>query len=440
MEQFNGRVLNASEMGLGKTYETLMALSRNQSTWLPALIVTPASVKINWQYEASKYWGLDSYVCETRTPPKYSPFNLAIHSPITLINYDILHDWIPYLKNIGFRTLVCDECQQIQNERTIRAKAVDVVASWVQQIMMLSGTPMSNRPRELYNILRILWPHRFPSFFEYARAFCDPQLTRWGWQYNGAENLDVLHGMLTELGMIRRRLADVQQHMPKLTRRIVPCEMTNPQEYNDANVDFISWLRRNASHRVKSAERAPALTKIGMLLLITARQKLRAPVEWASKFLEETDEKLGLFAINRAATDVLQRRIGVKSVTINGDMSSTARHDAVMQFQHDPDTRLLIGTRAAWTGINATAASNGGVLQFFWRPGDHLQLEGRLNRIGQTKPVTMHYFVAVGTIEERLCELLQDKQEVISSVLDGGKTPEDLNIFSLLLDELEQGV
>lgn len=439
IEHFDGVVLNSNEMGLGKTFETLWSLKRNPD-WLPALVVCPASVKFNWKSEADVHFGMTCNVCESRTPPRYNRFDFSTQSPITIINYDILKNWLPYLQHLGFKTLVCDEVQAIANLSTIRTKAVQVVASWVKHVQMLSGTPLSNRPAELFPILNILWPDVFFSFTAYAQEFCSPRWTQWGWKYDGAANLPRLHEMLKSLGMIRRRKIDVMKDLPKMTSRTILCELSDPQEYNAASNDFMSWLRQNAAHRVRAAKRAVALTRLGMMLQLTARLKLRTPVDWSNRFLAETDEKLVLFAVHNKAVDVLQRRIEAKSVVIDGGLTALQSHAAVQQFQHDKETRVLIGTRTAWSGINLTAASTLNMLELWYRPGDVTQALARINRIGQKSACTANFFVAAGTIEERACEILQQKQSTIDAVLDGviPESAEDTNIFDLLLDELQQ--
>jgi SNF2 family DNA or RNA helicase len=135
--------------------------------------------------------------------------------------------------------------------------------------------------------------------------------------------------------------------------------------------------------------------------------------------------------------DVLQRRINAKLVTVDGTMTDRQKHAAVRQFQEDPETRVCVCSRAGWRAINLQSANMSGILEFYWRPSDFLQLEGRTYRIGQKAVKRYRYFVAAGTIEERICEILQDKQEVVSAVLDGGTTPEDLNVYELLLNELQ---
>ena len=437
LEDLDGIGLNASEMGLGKTIETLMAIKRNPS-WQPALVVCPASVKYNWVHESKVNAGMQASVCEGQTPPRLNAFDHYVRTPITVMNYDILHHWLDFIRKYQFKTIVFDECQYLQNPDTLRTKAAKRATRTTQHRMFLSGTPLTNRPSDLWPVLNMLWPHEFNSKTEYLQRYCKPRWTPWGWDYSGACNLDELHHRLKSLGMIRRRKVDVLKDLPEKVRRIEPCELSDPQEYKEASEDFMTWIKKNMAHKTQSVSKAEKLTQAAYLLQICARLKLKSVVNWCNRFLSETGEKLVIFAEHHKAMDVLQRRIEFPSVRIDGGVDSKVRQASIHQFQNDPKIPVFIGNRAACMGITLTAASTVGFAEFWRRPGDHVQGEDRIHRIGQNRPSWCHYFAAVGTIEERLCKILQEKQQVISAVLDGGSTPEDLDIYEILMEELSK--
>lgn len=438
IEQFNGRVLIGDQMGLGKTLQTLWTLQRNPS-WLPALIVCPASVKYNWEFEAAHHCGMRAAICEGSTPPTFNRHDLSGMPALTIINYDILKDWEPYLKKLKFKSIVLDESQYLQSRSSLRTKAAKRVAKDCERVFALSGTPLTNKPADLFPTLNILWPEQYNSFWSFAQDWCDPKLRPWGWEYKGASNLDVLHTNLKQQGMIRRLKNDVLKDLPRLVRRTLPIQMSDEAEYKRARDDFMSWLRVNHGHKLQAAGRAQKLMQVGYLLRLAARLKIRAAVDWANTFLTETDEKLVLFAVHHKAIECLQRRVNAKSVVIDGSVTGRKRQLAVEQFQKDPKTRVCIGNiRAAGVGITLTAASTVAMIELFWNPAAMIQAEARINRIGQTEVAWAWYLVAAGTIEEKLCRILQEKQEIISAVLDGGPVTGDLNIYEELLLELEK--
>lgn len=436
--KFNGRVLLADEMGLGKTLQTLWSLQRNPHM-LPALIVCPASVKYNWQREAETHCGMMASICEGQTPPTWNRMGLVHVPQLMIINYDILPYWVDYLKKLKFQTIVPDECQYLQSRTSGRTKAFKKIARGVPHVIAISGTPLTNRPAELFPVLSTLWPDRYDSFYSYAQDYCGPKWKPWGIEYKGATNLPQLHAELKHRGMIRRLKDDVLKDLPEKIRRTQLVDLSDPSEYRKASTDFMTWMRENHAHKMRSASRAEKLVQVGYLLRLAARLKMRSVVDWANRFLRESDEKLILFAVHTKAIELLQRRVEAKSVTIDGSVTGRRRELAKDQFQRDPKTRLMIANiKAGGVGLTLTASSTVGFTELWWRPGDHIQAEDRIHRIGQTKVSWIYYLIAGGTIEERLCRILQEKQAVISAVLDGGPVGADLNIYEELLDELEK--
>lgn len=438
IEQFGGRVLLADEPGLGKTLQVLWSLKRNPE-WMPALVVCPASLKFNWQWEARHNADLAASICESKKPPVHNGRDFTTMAPITIINYDILKSWLPYLRKLKFKTVVFDECHYMANVRTRRTKAGRDLATSIERVIAVSGTPILNRPSELWPVLNMLWPEQYPSFWSYAQSYCQPRLTPWGWDYTGSSNLDQLNRELLVNGMIRRRKVDVLKDLPPKVHRIVPCELSNRAEYDHATRDFLGWLKKTAAHKVSRVKRAEAMAKYGYLLRLTGRGKMREVVAWANRFLEETGEKLVLMATHKKAIDCLQRRIKTKSVVVDGSTSLRMRHLSVEAFQKDEETRLFIGNiQAAGVGITLTAASEMGLVEWAHRPGDIKQAADRIHRISQDRPVFINYFAAGGTIEVEMCKRLVRKQKSMGEALDGGVVEEDFDFYAELIDILEK--
>ena len=434
IENLGGRCLLADEMGLGKTLQVLWSLKRN-SHWLPAIVVCPASLKYNWEREAL-HVGIRASICDGQTPP--TSHDNGFGSPkLVIINYDVLHYWLPYLKQLDLQTVVIDESQYCKNLRTKRTRAVRSLAISCRQMLALSGTPLTNRPSELWPVLNMLWPHEYNSFWSFAQKHCNPRRRPWGWDYSGASKISELHEDLRQQGMIRRLKADVLKDLPDKRRCVISCELSDPKEYEQASTDFLTWLKKEAIDKVRAASRAEKLVQLGYLLRLCAKLKMQNVIDWANNFLDETDEKLVLFAVHKAAIKMLRNNINTKSVVVDGSTQKRDRQIAVDSFQRDTRTRLFIGNiRAAGVGLTLTASSTVGFAEMWYVPGDHIQAEDRCHRIGQTDKVWCNYFVAANTIEEKLCSILQEKQRIISSVLDGGSMPTDLNIYNELLRRL----
>jgi len=438
IDWFRGRALVALDMGLGKTFVSLKYLRDHPQT-SPTVVVCPASVKYHWERETLRHTHTTPLVAEGRKPPKGSPDGVQF----VIVNYDILPQWLRWLRRLNPRSVILDECQMIANPQAQRTKAVQQLCNESPCVLGLSGTPLLNRPIEIYNILNILSPKMFSRRWDFIRRYCDLKVTPWGWDYKGASHTGELNRILSSSVMIRRRMAEVLSELPEKIRSVIPIPLSEAakEEYNRATLDFATWLREEKKKTSKN--NAEALVKIGYLLRLIAELKLPSIIEWVNSFLENSDEKLLVFAVHKKIISGLRNQCRAKSIVIDGSVTGRARQAAVDQFVEDPDTRLLIGNiQAAGVGIDRLqyVCSTAMFAELPWQPGAAIQAEGRLWRIGTKSTAWMYYLVAHGTIEEKLCGILQSKQEVLSSVLDGKKMDGDISIYDQLMSELVKEV
>lgn len=435
-----GGALLADDMGLGKTLQALYTMKRQKvAPMFPALVVCPAAVKYTWERQAATHVNIRAHVLEGRRPPHTT---MGFMPKLTIINPEILHAWAPYLKRQNFQTLVLDESQYFANLNAQRTKAAIDVARGIPSRLALSGTPLTNRPAELWPTLHILRPDVFRGFMSYAHDFCKPRMAFGKWEFKGAENLPKLHTLLKRTCMVRRLKADVMKDLPPKVRQVIPVELSDYREYRHARDNFMGWLKQNYGKvRAQRATHAAAVTKVGYLLRLAAKLKCQAAIAWVNRWLAEyPNEKIILYAIHHKMIRVLQRRVKAKSVTVDGNITGRRRQLAVDQFRRDPETRVLIGNiKAAGTGIDGLqdVCSNLAFMEMWWRPGDHIQAEDRIHRIGQAITAWVYYMVAGGTIEEKLCQILQVKQNIIHATLDGEDYEGGMDVFDQLLKVLE---
>lgn len=442
VEDFDLRALIAGEMGVGKSLEALLAC-HDHPLLRPIIVVCPKSLKLNWAREAKIHIGMKSEILEGPAPScKKIPYKRDLY----IINYDILEKWLPYLKLLNPKVIVADECHYLKSlgNKIKRVVAFRELCKDVPHILALSGTPLVNRPVELWNIINILKPKLFKSRRQYLDEYCEPTFTRWGVQYNGATNLDKLNKILLDNLMVRRLKKDVLKELPPKSRYVVPLPLDKPQEYKAANQDFLKWLKEHDPKKVKKAKRAQSLVKMGYLKRLAAELKLKSVFEWIDNFLENSEGKLLLFCTHKSILNAIYDRYIKQSVFIDGSVSSVDRQKAVDTFQKSTWCRLFAGNiKAAGTGLTLTAASTVAFVELNWVPGNMTQCEDRVHRIGQTSnKVQIYYLVAAGTIEEKLCEILQKKQKVLDAILDGVSiTSEEcsLDIYSELERELRRG-
>lgn len=432
---FGGRALLADDQGLGKTIQALYWIRKIPSR-RPVVIVAPASMKWTWQVEAATHFGMRTEVLDGHRPKRV----MKLPGEIVILNYDILASWLPALLANRPECVIFDECQYIKNPTAKRTRASIKLVEYATSVLGLSGTPIVNRPIEFWPILNILLPDLFSDRSEFAWEYCKPRYTPWGWQFDGATNMGKLHRILREECMIRRLKKDVLPELPSKSRRIVSFKLNrrDMEEYQHAQDHFLDWLKEKSPARAARAKRSPALTKVGYMLRLVAKLKLHWTERWIEEFLElHEDKKLVALTMHTFVVEAVHKRFP-NCVVIDGSVTGRKRTDSVRLFQTNKRTRLLVGNWiAAGIGLTLTAAHNIASLDFPWTPGHLMQGEDRVYRIGQTEDVTIHYLVALGTIEEKLMKILRTKSEVLDSVLNGGDGANDLNILEDLLKEMK---
>lgn len=436
IERFNGRALVADEMGLGKTFQALLWARRNPSV-RPIIIVCEATLKVHWSREALRHVNIRSEILSGLKPAK---MGFSTPHQIIIVNYDILHKWVHWLRRLKAKLVIVDECQKIGNRSTRRSKAVKRLCKGVKHIICLSGTPLTNRPAELWPTLNIINPKVFSSFREYADRYCDPKLRRWGWDYSGAANLGELHKQLKVSCMIRRLKEDVLDELPPLRRIVVPTEIEDRKQYEKAVKDFIGWLRSYSHQKSRRAAKVEQMAKMGYLKRLVGRLKLKFVIEWIDRFLVESDGKLIVFGVHKKVLIPLHKHYKHNSVLVNGEVIGKERQGRIDQFTHQKKTRLFFGNiRAAGTGWNGSCAEAVAFVELAWTPAEHSQAEARPHRIGQKGSVTCYYLTAISTIEERLLQIIQKKQQRLDATLNGRKQRDSFDVYDLLADHLMKG-
>lgn len=443
IHRYNGRALLADEAGLGKSIQSLLyAMERGLEK---ILVVCPATLKFNWRREASQHYGWDStLINEPWDGRPYQP-----NTRLTIINYDRLIDargrskgWITPFLETGFDYLIVDEGHYLANRTAKRTKTVGLLAEAIEKVVILTGTPFTSRPAQLFPILHMLKPEVWSSWKIFAWRHCAPRKNFFGWTFDGATNMWELNEKLTHPTtgvMVRRLKKDVLKELPSKTRSIVPLPLSNEKEYQKAQDDFLEWLSESEEHKGKlaGAMRAQAVIRVTTLKQLACSLKMTSVIEWVENFLS-SEQKLVLFCWHRRVVEDLYQRWQTISVMVNGSVQESERQRAVDRFQNDPKCKLFIGNiQAAGTGINLTAASNVAFVEFGWTPGEHTQCEDRCHRIKQDMPVNCWWLVGVGTIEERIVRLLQQRSNNFANGIDGC-VEGDLDVFDKLCEALKK--
>jgi hypothetical protein len=378
------RAFLADEQGLGKTIEALASLEADAA--YPAIVVCPASLKLNWLRELERWLPSRSAqaLAGTRADAPIAP------ADVTVVNYDIVAARLPALRALSPRALVLDESHYCKNATAKRTQAVQRLSAAVPReglVLALTGTPVMNRPPELISQLRILG--RLGDFGSGAQ---------FGERFRGPDAHLRLHWHLRARCFARRLKADVLPQLPAKTRGVVPVELDNEPEYRLAERDLVAWLQsqpfdlRELDAKVAAALRAERLVRLNALKLLAARGKLHAALAWVHDFCS-SGERLVVFAHHR-------------------------------EIQ-----------RAVLERITLTRSSNVAFLELDWTPAKHDQAEDRCHRLGQQDTVNATYLLAAGTVDETIATLLERKRAVIGAVTDGREEDEE-GVVDALVREL----
>jgi hypothetical protein len=422
------RVFLSDEQGLGKTIEAIATIEADGA--YPAIVVCPASLKLNWLRELERWLPARS-VQALAGGGGGAPIPEA---DVTVVNYEVVAPRLESLAAMGPRALVLDESHYCKNAAAKRTRAVQRLAATLPTdglILALSGTPVLNRPAELISQLRILG--RLGDFGSGVQ---------FGKRFRGTDAHLRLHWHLRARCFVRRLKADVLPQLPAKTRAIVPVELDNEPEYRLAERDVIAWLQsqpldlREVDARVAAALRAERLVRLNALKLLAARGKLHAALAWIHDFCS-SGERLVVFARHREIqAAVLARFPG--ALHILGEDTPKARDRAVSAFQ-EPDAgrnqMIVCSMEVAGQGLTLTRSSNVVFLELDWTPAKHDQAEDRCHRIGQQDAVNASYLLAAGTVDETISTLLERKRAVIGAVTDGREEDEE-GVLDALVREL----
>jgi len=317
IEAFNGRVLLADEMGLGKTVQALVWLATHEKL-RPIVIVTPASLKYQWEAECRKWLENYGIAVIDGGPREGSTWPMG-EASIYIVNYDVLHKWVPLLVEEGPAVVVGDEIHYIKTPKAIRSVAFTTLCKHARHVIAMSGTPMLNNPIELWPVLSILRPDIYKDRFSFGLRFCGPQTNDYtgALEYKGATNTKELHALLKATCMVRRLKDDVLKDLPQKQRIGVPLPMDNEREYKDARDGVV----RDAAGKVISKDKN-VLTAVNSLRQLAALGTLPYAVEWIQNFLADQGRQIIVFGRHTADLQALKAAIKASALIYGGTSSS----------------------------------------------------------------------------------------------------------------------
>jgi len=436
-------ILFGDEMGLGKTIQAIGTINTDESI-TSVLIVCPASLKINWQRELSKW-----LVRGHRTAISIANGGDFPRTAIVIINYDILTKHQAAISSREWDLLVIDESHYIKNGKAQRTKALvgywdskkkEVVPGIIDKCakrMFLTGTPLPNKPIELWTTVNALAPDTFKSVMGFGKRYCGGFDGEHGWDFTGSSNQEELQAKMRELFMVRRLKEQVLKELPAKVRQVIPLApppgldltegVTALKEYlvlaNDAlNTEYTveaheeEMIYMDAGH-VPSRKRI-LFEEISRVRHTQAVAKIPDVVSHLQDCFESGVEKIVCFAHHRDVIETIQESFP-GSVKLYGGMSAVSKDEAVHKFQNNPDCKLFIGAfLTAGVGLTLTASSHVVFAELDWVPGNISQAEDRCHRIGQEDTVLVQHLVIAGSIDDMMVKKIISKQEIIHRTMD----------------------
>ena len=424
------RCFIADEMGLGKTLQGIGTLEVLHA--YPAVVVCPPNLVLNWKREYERF--LPHRTVEVVKNRKEFPTAYEV----LIVGYSNLNAWQTQLSS--HNGYIFDESHYAKNKTSQRTKAAKKMArsSPEAPILMLTGTPITNRPMEYAAQLEIIGQiDKFGGEWGFYRRYCGAFKDKWGqWHLEGHSNLEELNDKLRSTCYIRRTKDEVMKELPPVLHNpiLVDGAAAAMKEYKKAEADIVQYLVDRAkaiarelgepvgSAAVRARFRAESnqhLVKLSILRRLAAKAKMPHVEEWITQRVEE-GRKVVVAAHHRDIVDEIANRHG--GLKIQGGMSVEAVEAAKRRFQDEPVEEapvIVLSIQAAKTGHTLTAAQDILFVEQPWTPADVDQTYSRLHRIGQQGSVTATYMLASNTVDQDIYDLIEAKRAVVDLATEG---------------------
>jgi SWI/SNF-related matrix-associated actin-dependent regulator 1 of chromatin subfamily A len=423
----NKKFILADDMGLGKTTSTIIAALETGAK--KVLIVCPASLKINWEREIANYSDRTVYIAEGK---KFSD-----EHDFVIVNYDILknfHDAKEIEKSeimkINFDLVIMDEAHMISNPQAQRTKIANDIASKTNRVWLLSGTPMTSRPMNYYNLLNLVDSPVAMNWMAYAKRYCNGFQFSVGkrkvWNVTGASNLDELRER-TQTHILRRLKEEVLDLPEKI---ITPVYLRlKSKDYEELVGEYFDWYDQNPE---ESKSLTIQFSKLMKVRKVIAKEKIKNTIELAENIIEQ-GKKVIIFTNFTDTLNEIYNHFGKSAVYLDGSCSKFHRQNSVDEFQTNDKIKVFVGNlKAAGVGITLTSAEAVIMNDLSFVPAEHSQAEDRSHRIGQKNSTSVYYPLFENTIEGAIYDILNRKKKIISTVMGDDMFDEASSIEEML--------
>lgn len=406
------RFILADDMGLGKTTSTIIAALETGAKKI--LIICPASLKINWEREIANYTNRSVYIAEGK--------KFSTESDFVIVNYDILknfHDPKDKENSLLFKSefelVVLDEAHMVSNAQAQRTKIINSYVKTIKRVWLLTGTPMTSRPMNYYNLLNIIESPVAQNWMAYAIRYCQGyQFTagnRKVWNVTGASNLEELRDRTSK--QILRRLKEEVLDLPD--KIITPVYLRlKSKEYEDLMGEYYEWFDKNSN---ESSSLTVQFSKLMKVRKVISNEKVKQTIEFVENIIDQ-GKKVIIFTNFTDTLQTIYQHFGKQAVYLDGSCNKVQRQFAVDQFQDNEKITVFVGNlKAAGVGLTLTSAEAVIMNDLSFVPAEHAQAEDRAYRYGQKNNVLVYYPLFENTIEGAVYDILNHKKKIISTVM-----------------------
>ena len=436
------------EMGCGKTLTAIaiMGALYRQRRITRVLVAAPSSVCSVWPHDLAAFAAFPYEVRvllgekKQRLESLHSLTNYpdtANRLLIAVINYEATHreGIFEALEGYAADMIVCDESQRIKNPKAAQSKAVQMLGDRAAYRLILSGTPVQNSVIDLYSQYRFLDPSVFGSnFYAFRNRYC--QMGGYGGhEVVGFQHMDELVRKEHAIALRVTKAECLDLPAQTFVRRYVELEPAARRLYDQ--------IARASCAELESGGCVTAsivLTKLLRLMQLTggfvqadgsdcAQQagsaKLDALADILDDYVQEAGQKLVVFARFRPEIAAICRLLegrGIRYGRIDGEVPMDQRGAVVEEFQNDPSVKVFVAQiQTAGLGITLHAASAAVFYSLDFNYANYAQALARIHRIGQARPVTYIHLLAGHTVDERVLDALERKEDLARTIVDGWK-------------------
>lgn len=429
----------ADDMGLGKTLQLLgflLYLKSENQLINPTLIVCPTSVINNWEKEAQKFAPSLSVLVHHGSERKSGKtfFKLAENKNIIITSYSLIYRDLKTLETVPWQGIVLDEAQNIKNSQAKQSQALRQLSAGFR--IALTGTPVENRLTELWSILDFLNPNFLGTKPFFQKRFATPIE-----KYGDQTSLQLLRSLVRPF-ILRRLKTDktIIQDLPEKQEMTVFCGLSKEQaklyqSVVDQSLEAINEAEGIQRHgliltllmKLKQICNHPDhFNKEKQLTNSQTSGKLLRLEEMLEELIEEGDHALIFTQFaewGNLLKPYLEKKFKQEVFFLYGATSREQRQAMVDQFQNDPNAPqiFILSLKAGGTGLNLTRANHVFHIDRWWNPAVENQATDRAFRIGQKQNVQVHKFVCSGTLEEKINDIIESKQQLAEQTVDAGE-------------------